>query len=59
MSTSFNKHNSNIDYSKDKDYLSRKLISNNKPNFKLNAFCVNLESKENNIKFIKMNGKTI
>ena len=50
---SFNKHNSNIDYSKDKDYLSRKLISNNKPNFKLNAFCVNLESKEKNMQFIK------
>ena len=48
-----NRYNSNIDYSKDKDYLSRKLFSNNKPDFKLNAFCVNLEYKENNMQFIK------
>ena len=51
---SLDKHNNNSsDYSKDKIYKSRKLISNAKPDFKLNAFCVNLETKKDNMRFIK------
>ncbi len=48
-----NKQDSKIDYSNDKLYLSRSLISNDKPDFKLNAFCINLETKEKNMQFIK------
>ena len=51
---SLEKHISNkSNYSKDKIYRLRKLTSNAKPNFKLNAFCINLETKENNMLFIK------
>lgn len=52
---SLEKHNNNssTDYSKDKIYKSRKLTYNAKPHFKLNAFCVNLETKKYNMRFIK------
>lgn len=55
---SLEKHNNNSsDYSKDKIYKSRKLISNAKPDFKLNAFCVNLKDKVSNFEFIKKEWK--
>lgn len=51
---SLEKHISNkSDYSKDKIYRLRKLTSNAKPNFKLNSFCINLDTKKDNMRFIK------
>ena len=47
----------NINYSLTKCYKSREINTNEKPLFKLNAFCINLERREKNMEFINKEWK--
>lgn len=48
----FNKYEFFNNYIENQDYIKRELILKNKPKFKLNAYCINLKNKKNNMNFI-------